>query len=273
MLTTREYVPGNSAAERQRLGQQGSVLAEFTDQVLREAGLAPGMRVLDLGCGVGDVSLLAARIVGPEGSITGIDRDAAALSDARVRAERAGLRNVIFIQQAVEALRLPAHFDAVIGRLILMHLAQPEEGVRRAIELLAPGGVAAFVETDMEIGGRSEPPVPLYDRCLEWIRITMQRSGVHTGMGMGLYRCFRAAGLPTPQLRLQAGVGGGPDFFAYPLYAGMVRTILPRMEGLGIASAEEVEIDTLEERMRAEAISANAQIVTTPIIAAWARAH
>jgi SAM-dependent methyltransferase len=229
------------------------------------------MRVLDIGCGTGEVSMLAARIAGRDGSVTGIDRDTAALSDARARAEQAGLRNISFIQQPVETLRLRARFDAVIGRLILMHLAQPEEALRRAVELLAPGGVAAFVETDMEIGGHSQPPVPLYDRCLEWIRTTMQRSGVHTGMGMRLYGCFLAAGLPTPQMRFQAGTGGGPDFFAYPLYTGMLRTILIQMEALGIASAEEVEIETLEKRMRAEAVSAGAQIVTAPIIAAWTR--
>ena len=265
-----EYIPGHSPAERRRLVEQGSLIAEFTDQVLRESGLAAGMRVLDLGCGMGDLSLLAARIVGPEGAVVGVDRDAGALAAARTRAEEAGFQNISFIQQPVEELALPPGFDAVIGRLILMHLARPEEAVRRAVELLNPGGLAVFVETDMEIGGRSSPPVPAYDRCLEWIRITMQRSGVHTGMGMRLYPCFRAAGLRDPRMRFAAGVGGGADFFAYGLYADMARTLLPRMESLGIATAGEVGIDTLAERMRAEAVAAGSQIVTAPLIAAWA---
>ena len=70
---------GHDNRERRRLALQASILNPFTDHLLRRAGISASMRVLDIGCGVGDVSLLAARIVGRGGRVTSLDFDAQAL--------------------------------------------------------------------------------------------------------------------------------------------------------------------------------------------------
>src|SRR5260370_18507356 len=88
--STEDYVLGNSAQEQERLKLQGRFLEKWTEQVLLSAGLEPGMSVLDLGCGMGDVSLLAARLVGPTGRVTGIDRDPIVIEKARERAHEEG---------------------------------------------------------------------------------------------------------------------------------------------------------------------------------------
>src|SRR3982751_270389 len=90
------YVLGHSDAELERLMVQSRLLGNLTEQILRQAGLQPGMRVLDLGCGPGDVSFLAASIVGPSGSVRGVDRSHEPIALARERAARAGLTNVTF---------------------------------------------------------------------------------------------------------------------------------------------------------------------------------
>ena len=64
-----EYVLGHTAAELARLDAQAQALAEPTRLAMGLAGLRPGMRVLDLGAGTGEVALLAAELVGPEGSV------------------------------------------------------------------------------------------------------------------------------------------------------------------------------------------------------------
>jgi predicted RNA methylase len=64
----------------------------------RAPGLEPGMRVLEVGSGAGDVALLAAELVGPEGEVVGVEVDGAALKVARGRAQSLGLRNVSFVQ-------------------------------------------------------------------------------------------------------------------------------------------------------------------------------
>ena len=96
------YVMGATEHERRRLLLQGSILNPLTDRFLRQAGISAGMRVLDLGCGIGDVSLMAARIVGPAGSVTGLDLDSAALDVAQTRAREENLLNVNFEQAAFE---------------------------------------------------------------------------------------------------------------------------------------------------------------------------
>ena len=86
--TRVEYAPGHSSRELDRLSFQGSVFAPFTRQLFTQAGIQPGMRVLDVGSGSGDVSFLAADLVGEGGHVLGVDRSAEAVQRARVRATR-----------------------------------------------------------------------------------------------------------------------------------------------------------------------------------------
>jgi hypothetical protein len=74
MPTIENYPLGYSQTEAQRLADQAAFLEDLTEDLLRRAGLCSGMRVLDVGCGVGDVSFLAARLVGEDGVVLGVDR-------------------------------------------------------------------------------------------------------------------------------------------------------------------------------------------------------
>jgi ubiquinone/menaquinone biosynthesis C-methylase UbiE len=94
MTSTIEYILGHSGREIQRLVHQASILRPITERLLRSAGISQGMRVLDLGCGAGDVALLAAELVGPSGSVVGIDRNQAVIAMARQRARRADYQHV-----------------------------------------------------------------------------------------------------------------------------------------------------------------------------------
>ena len=101
------YVLGRSAEEVERLQSQAAFIQPFTDRLFRDAGIARGMKVLDLGSGAGDVALLAARLVGQEGAVLGIDTNPAILEVARARA--AQHRNVSFEAREIsERYRLHA---------------------------------------------------------------------------------------------------------------------------------------------------------------------
>jgi ubiquinone/menaquinone biosynthesis C-methylase UbiE len=132
---------------------QSELLQPVTERLLRAAGVRRGMHVLDLGCGLGDVSILAAGLVGPNGLILGVDHDPAVLETARHRAWRADLDQVYFLDSAIDALALKEEgpFDAVVGRNILSHVADPVATVRQAAGLLRPGGVMAFHEPSPEV--------------------------------------------------------------------------------------------------------------------------
>ena len=104
--TASNYVLGQSAHEYERLMLQARMLRPFTEKFFRAAELAPGMRVLDIGSGMGDVALLSADIVGPGGRVLGIDRDAAALDNARRRAEEQGCSSSVEVSKTATLMNL-----------------------------------------------------------------------------------------------------------------------------------------------------------------------
>jgi ubiquinone/menaquinone biosynthesis C-methylase UbiE len=113
----------------------------ITRRLLEDAGLRAGMQVLDVGCGPGDVSLLAAELVGEQGSVIGVDSNASVLQIAQARAQAAGLRPVSFLVGTIDELALTQQFDAIVGRLILMYMPQPAAVLRQLSTHLRPGGV------------------------------------------------------------------------------------------------------------------------------------
>jgi ubiquinone/menaquinone biosynthesis C-methylase UbiE len=168
------YVFGSSAAEITRLQELGELLQHSTRQALQEAGIAEGMNVLDIGCGPGSVTFLAAELVGRAGSVTGVDRDPAMLATARADALSSRQSNVSFIRADLAELSaegwLEAGFDAIVGRLILLHLDDPVAVLRRLMPHLHPGGVVVFSEPDLIRMGASFPPIPVLDQLCEWVR-------------------------------------------------------------------------------------------------------
>ena len=140
------YSLGSTEAEHERLVWQASRLASLTERLFREAGIGAGQRVLDLGSGVGDVAMLAARLVGPSGEVVGVERDAHSIARARARVAEAGLRNVSFTESDVNEVANDKLFDAAVGRFILEFLPDPLAAFRSASRLVRPGGVFAFHE-------------------------------------------------------------------------------------------------------------------------------
>src|SRR6266851_5422062 len=121
-MTSHSYILGSSDAEHERLSRQAAVLAPFTERLFRDAGVGPGQRVLDLGSGVGDVAMLAARLVGPSGEVVGVEREPQSIARARARVVEAGLHNVTFTQSDVAQFPSDKPFDAAVGRYILQFL-------------------------------------------------------------------------------------------------------------------------------------------------------
>ena len=90
------YAFGHDTQAVQRLLTQGQLLNPFTRRLLEEAGIGRGMKVLDVGCGPGDVSLLAAELVGEEGQVIGVDTNSNAVQLAQTRAQAASLKTGFF---------------------------------------------------------------------------------------------------------------------------------------------------------------------------------
>ena len=265
------YALGHSDRELKRLTVQARLAEPITRQFFSEAGLAPGMHVLDVGSGAGDVAILAADMVGANGSVIGTDRSPTAIATAQARAEVLALRNVTFRRGDPTELEFDRPFDAVAGRLILLFYPDPALALQKLARHLRPGGVMVFHETDWS-GVRSFPPSPTYDRCCQWFADTFRLLGTDTRLGIKLHGAFIAAGLPAPTMRLQAFIGGGVDASDWLfVVAELVGVLLPEIERLGVATAAEVGIDTLFDRMQAEVIASGSVIVGRSEIGVWSR--
>src|SRR5262245_20653769 len=115
------YGPGHTDFELERLRVQARLIEPITRRWLTEAGITAGMRVLDVGSGVGDVALLAADLVGAGGEVVGTDRVATPLSVASERAAARSLTNVRFVEGDPCEMTFDRPFDAVVGRYVLMY--------------------------------------------------------------------------------------------------------------------------------------------------------
>jgi SAM-dependent methyltransferase len=260
--------------EERRLEAQSKVIDPLSERLFREAGLTAGMRVLDLGSGAGDVSMLAARIVGPLGAVVGLESSPEAINTARRRTKLAGLPNVTFVEGDVRELDRALDpqgpmFDAVVGRLVLQFVREPAAVLRVAARLVRPGGLLCFQECD-DWYTWAYPASALWDQVRDWFLKALQGAGVEQRMGLRLFQAFLDAGLPAPQLRLEAPIGGGQDAPGF-LWAGVVRAMVPIMDRLGIASSSDIEPETLVARLSAETLANNGIVIGLVMVGAWAR--
>jgi SAM-dependent methyltransferase len=266
-----DYVLGHSEHELERLRIQATLIDPVTRAFLLEAGIGAGMRVLDVGTGTGAVAFVAAGLVGDTGAVVGVDRSSVALAAARARADEASIRNVAFREGDPSEMAFEAPFDAVIGRYVLQFQTDPGAMLRRLVRHVRPGGVVVFHEVDWA-GARSLPPSPTFDRCCDWILETFERTGTESRIGLKLHSAFLAAGLPAPSMRLGATVGGGASSANLAaLIANLAGTMLPDMERLGVATAADVDFETLQERIVSESTTNGSVLVAWFDVAAWCR--
>ena len=264
-----DYQLGHDHAELERLNRQGRILAPATRIILEAAGLLPGMQVLDLGSGMGDVAFVAAELIGPTGQVVGIDRSPDSVAKANIRARQRGLSHVRFVVGDIHNLGPAGPFDAIIGRLVLMYVSDPAAVLRTQAALLGPGGLVIPIEFDVHTA-RSIPSTPLVDQAVAWIAETFTRSGIATSLGPRLWAVLGDAGLqPLGMIALQPHFGSDdPDGPA--IVAGIIRTILPLIERTGVATAEQVGAETLEQRLTDEFRASAAVFAHPTLFGAWA---
>jgi len=264
-----DYALGHSSRELDRLSFQGTVFAPYTRQLLTEAGLRAGMRVLDVGSGSGDVSFLAADIVGSHGHVMGMDRFPAAVERARTRAIRRNLSNVAFQVGDPAAMHFDLPFDAIIGRFVLMYQDDPAASLKHMMRYLRAGGLVAFQELD-STACRSWPAVPVFDDAARWLAEGLRSSGARPELGLEMHSLFLDCGLPQPRMRVDTLVSGEGDSPVYKLVAEAVRSLAPTLEQLNIASAAQVKIDSLADRMRKEVVAKRGIAMSYGLVGAWA---
>lgn len=246
-LKQSEYVLGHTDREQLRLIRQARALAPVTEHFLRDAGLVSGMRVLDIGCGMGDVTMLVAQRVGPAGRIVSIDLDEASIEAARMRARAAGFDNTTFHRADIATFEDAEPFDAIVGRLVLEFLPNPRATIGRLCGLLRPGGILALQEPSWKLWLAYSSHLPLRLAVTTFMRDAFVAGGANTEMELPLYQAFMAANLTPPQLRVELPVGGTPDFRI--LLHDLLMAVWTRARTLGLDTTMLGDPATLAQRL------------------------
>ena len=260
------YVLGYSDAEQDRLVRQAILLAPITERLFRDAGIGAGQRVLDVGSGLGDVAMIAARLVGASGEVIGIEQNATFAARARERVIAAGFKNVTFIHTEASALAIDGSFDAIVGRFVLNHNPNPVGMLRSLAQLLIPGGILAFQEIAVSPALAAAAGLPLWTRVLAGIQDMLGRSGTSPDAGLALHRIFQEAGFPAPEMHLDM------PFASDSSVARLEVDVLRSLAGHYGASFPDLgDLDTLVNRIYAEALAARSPIGFAAIVSAWSR--
>jgi SAM-dependent methyltransferase len=264
-----EYALGYTAVEHERLIRQAALIAPITERFLREAGIGLGQRVLDLGSGAGDVSILLAKLVGPSGEVVGIERDANSIARASARVKTAGLNNVSFTQAEVNNIASAKPFDAVVGRFILMFLPDPLLVLRAVTRLVHPGGLLAFQEPTWIPMLAMAAHLPLWSRVVGAIHETFLQSGVNPEMGIQLCRDFQEIGFPAPKMHFDMLLGADASLIS--IFSDLMSSVRPLAEQYSVPTDQLGDVDTLPDRIQTEIASANTVTGFLPIVSAWSR--
>ena len=270
-MATPAYVLGHSPFELERLARQERLIGDATRDYFRAAGLAPGMRVLDVGSGTGAVAFHAAEFVGQSGEVIGTDLAPAAIAAATEAAAARGLSQVSFRQGNPAEMTFERPFDAVVGRYVLLFQDDAGHMLRQLAKHVRAGGIMLFHEPDWSFV-RSDPPAPTYDRCCRWIVETFERARTGTNTSAKLRRHFITAGLGAPAMRLQAVIGDAVSAADWlRAVAELAIVLAPAMAQHGVATADEIGGDTLADRILREVADNNSTIVGRAEIGAWVR--
>jgi len=263
------YALGHSPTELRRLGIQAAILRPITMRLLQRLGVCPGMRILDVGCGAGDVALLAAELVGASGAVVGIDRSEAAILAARARA--ATVKNVQFLVASPDDALDTASFDVVIGRYVLIFQNDVASFLHASARLVKPGGILAFHEIDDADDFAALPEVPLWKQANDSLMTALRSLLPNPDVPGRLVDCFSQAGLGVPVLFCEVPIGDGEQSPTATWLAETLRTLLPQIIQRGWASEDAVDIDTLEKRLRAAARTTHSQVSAPRQVCAWVR--
>jgi ubiquinone/menaquinone biosynthesis C-methylase UbiE len=261
-----EYVLASGAAAVRRLYVLHNIYGPAGRRILLQAGLKPGMHVADFGCGVGAVTRVLGEIVGPSGSVTGIDASAEQIEQAAEICVNSGLTNFAFRTTDACDTRLPAaSFDLVYCRFLLLHLTDPAACLREMRRVLRPGGILVIEDGDLA-SATSVPPTALNAFAALFKRLGPKR-GVNYSIANNLYHMVKDAGFTDPRIEIHQPAGCRDDHGV--LLTWSVAEAGPAFVAEGLISRPELK-RTLDQ-MEVAAFDPDVLVLAPRMSVVWAR--
>ena len=266
-LADKPYTLATGEKAVSRLDLLERIFGTRTRDLLSVAGLCPGMRVAEIGCGIGLTAQWISAKVGASGSVVAVDSSSEQLEIASRRAAEVDIKNLSFKKgDAYESGLTRDSFDLVYARFLLCHVADPARALTEMRSLLKPGGT--LVCEDHDDGGIfTEPTTHAYKRLVEISDAVNRSRGLDSYIGLKLPRLFRAVGFSQLDLRVQqiALLGGEEKRF----WELTLRESAPAILAAGASTPAELEVicDEMHRIARDESIL----LMLARVTQVWAR--
>lgn len=240
-MVTNDYILSGGMDGKSRLNLLSGVLNPYTRQLLQARGVAAGSSFLDVGCGGGNVALLAATLVEKHGHVAGVDFDETIIDLARKDAEAAGLRNISFKTASAYDISWHQEFDTAYARFLLSHLKAPAKVLAKMVHSLKPGGT--LIIEDVQFSGHfCHPASPAFEQYLHYYTAVAHKNGQNPETGIMLPQMLREAGLEEVGFdMIQPVFGNGPGKWMAWITLDRIKTAVAEH---GIADA-----DTLQQTL------------------------
>jgi len=233
-----EYVLATGTAAVHRLFILHSIYSPAGRRVLEQAGIRPGMRIADFGCGVGLTTRMLSEMTGRHGRVVGIDVHADQLEEARRICGNTGLSNASFLHADACDTKLPDDtFDLVYCRFLLLHLPNPQDCLREMRRVLKPGGILVVEDGDLATA-ESMPATAINDFAAMFSRLGPTR-GLNYSLSKNLFHMVKATGFPRVDMEIHqpAIIRGDARFFI----KWSVAEAGPALVNAGILTREELD--------------------------------
>jgi ubiquinone/menaquinone biosynthesis C-methylase UbiE len=189
--------------ELERLKMQATVAIDIEREMWKNAGLKPGMKVLDIACGPGFTACELAKAAGPEGHVTGVDINEELIAVAHQARTSENVENVSFSTGNVYELTLPEHsFDFVYARFVFQHLEKPQLALSNIRKVLKPGGVLCVLDID-DNWTSFAPESEAFVKFIRKAGAGQKRKGGNRLIGSQLYGMLSGAGFKNVSTKIR----------------------------------------------------------------------
>ncbi len=188
-----KYIISGGQEGKDRLNLLSEVMHPYTHALLQAQGLTTGMLFLDTGCGGGNVSRMAAQMVGMGGSVTAVDFDTTMINLNKQEATKTSTSNIAYYVASVYDIDYDSIFDMAYARFLLSHLTNPLHALQNILRAVKPGG--KVIVEDIHFSGHfCHPPSSAFRKYIDYFTIAAANNGHNAEIGPELFHLFQQAG-------------------------------------------------------------------------------
>lgn len=244
---------------------------DITRRLIEAGNIKSGMKVLDLGCGDGNVTFMLSKYIGSDGIVVGIDSNENAIKSAIKKSKEYGHSNLYFqVADITQEFKIEySDFDAIIVRRVLMYLPDSQKAIENSMKYLKPSGLFLVQENNISHTPIGLDSLPLHNKINGLIKKTLEKENVNSNIGFELHTILSNTGLIVEKIWAEALLCTPNQHTPWAFLAKVLKDRMIAQKVINDVS--DLELDTIEERLTIERYGSNITFITDLVFCAVAR--